>query len=347
MTERFISKIFIGFLCLSFNVYSSVNEEAILSNDYPSKLSEYGFFSDQVKQIPEAEVLPYSLITPLFSDYADKNRFVYVPQGQTAEYQNNEVFKFPIGSVLIKTFSYKKINSNDSQRTLIETRLLLNKKSGWDAVTYVWNKDQDEAYLSIAGKTVLTEYFDDSDTPINIRYRVPNKNQCKECHLKNDTLVPIGPKPRNLNRIVHYSDGPMNQLLKWEAMNLTAKNHEEITSVADFTNANESLDKRARAYLDINCGHCHSKTGSANTTGLYLNLNETNKKSIGIFKPPVAAGRATGTLKYSIVPGHPDQSILLYRMISGEPDIMMPESGRAIAHQEGIDLIREWITAME
>ena len=191
MTERFISKIFIGFLCLSFNVYSSVNEEAILSDNYPSKLSEYGFFSNQAKQIPEAEILPYSLITPLFSDYADKNRFVYVPQGQTAEYQNNEVFKFPIGSVLIKTFSYKKINSNDSQRTLIETRLLLNKKSGWDAVTYVWNKDQDEAYLSIAGKTVLTEYFDDSDTPINIRYRVPNKNQCKECHLKNDTLVPI------------------------------------------------------------------------------------------------------------------------------------------------------------
>ena len=71
------------------------------------------------------------------------------------------------------------------------------------------------------------------------------------------------------------------------------------------------------------------------------------RASIGIFKPPVAAGRATGTFKYSIVPGHPDQSILLYRMISGEPDIMMPESGRALAHQEGIDLIREWITAME
>lgn len=347
MTKKVATKICIVFLFLSCNIYASVNEEAILSDDYPNTLSEFGFFSDQAKQIPEVDVLPYSLITPLFSDYANKNRFVYVPQGRTAEYQNNDVFKFPIGSVLIKTFSYKKMNVNNSEKQLIETRLLLNKKNGWDAVTYVWNEDQDEAFLNIAGKTILTEYFDESGMPISIRYRVPNKNQCKECHLKNDSLVPIGPKPRNLNRMVHYSDGPMNQLLKWETMNLTAENHEDIPAVADFTNSNESLDKRARAYLDINCGHCHSMTGSANTTGLYLNLNESNKKSIGIFKPPVAAGRGAGNFKYSIVPGNPDQSILLYRMISDEPDIMMPESGRAIAHQEGIDLIREWITAME
>ena len=74
---------------------------------------------------------------------------------------------------------------------------------------------------------------------------------------------------------------------------------------------------------------------------------ENNRKSIGINKPPVAAGRGAGTNKYSIVPGFPDQSILLYRMISNEPDIMMPESGRSIAHQEGIALIREWIDSME
>ena len=105
----------------------------------------------------------------------------------------------------------------------------------------------------------------------------------------------------------------------------------------------QSLDNRARAYLDINCGHCHIPGGSADTTGLYLNLIEENQEKLGIFKKPVAAGRASGNLKYSIVPGHADDSIMLFRMKSLDPGIMMPESGRALADDTGIKLIKNWI----
>ncbi|MBT5217635.1 MAG: hypothetical protein HOM10_08485 [Gammaproteobacteria bacterium] len=345
MTKKFVATISIAFLIFTLNVFSMVNEEMILSDTHPEKLSDFGFFSNPQRQLPNTGVLPYSLISPLFTDYADKTRFVYIPQTMRAAYEENEVFNFPIGSVLIKTFSYEAINSD--RINLIETRLLLHKKNGWEAITYVWDKEQEEAYLNIAGKTVLTQYLDPSNNLTNLRYRVPNKNQCKECHLKNNSLVPIGPKPRNLNKIHHYSEGPMNQLVKWRAMNLISENIEIPQSISNYSDSEEPLNDRARAYLDINCGHCHSKNGSANTTGLYLNLLENNRKSIGINKPPVAAGRGAGTNKYSIVPGFPDQSILLYRMISNEPDIMMPESGRSIAHQEGIALIREWIDSME
>ena len=103
------------------------------------------------------------------------------------------------------------------------------------------------------------------------------------------------------------------------------------------------INKRARAYLDINCGHCHIPGGSADTTGLYLNLTEETEEHIGIFKKPVAAGRASGNLKYSIVPGEPNESILLYRMKSLDPGIMMPESGRALADEKGVHLIAGWI----
>ena len=83
--------------------------------------------------------------------------------------------------------------------------------------------------------------------------------------------------------------------------------------------------------------------GSADTTGLYLSVNEKDVRKLGVYKPPVAAGRASGNLMYSIVPGKPEKSILLYRMKSEDPGIMMPESGRALVHSEGIRLIESWI----
>jgi hypothetical protein len=116
--------------------------------------------------------------------------------------------------------------------------------------------------------------------------------------------------------------------------------------MGDYADLSASLNDRARAYLDINCGHCHIPGGSADTTGLYLNFTEQDPEQIGIFKKPVAAGRASGNLKYSIVPGHAEDSILLYRMNSLDPGIMMPESGRALADEQGIKLIAEWINQL-
>ena len=181
----------------------------------PKLLSEYGLFVNTKDQITVPGVLPYELITSLFSDYADKHRFVYVPKGKIAAYQKNSVFSFPVGSVLIKTFSYEPINNQTSRRHLIETRLLIRKDSGWDALTYVWDEEGQEASLVLAGKTVKANYISNDGRELDIRYRVPNKNQCKECHLENESIVPIGPKPRNLNRDYTYLEGTINQLEKW------------------------------------------------------------------------------------------------------------------------------------
>ena len=92
---------------------------------------------------------------------------------------------------------------------------------------------------------------------------------------------------------------------------------------------------------------CHSPTGNANSTGLYLHLDETRDVHLGLYKKPVATGRGSGGLKYSIVPGKPDESILLHRMISLDPGVMMPESGRALSHTEAVEMVREWILVME
>ena len=320
----------------------AVNDHLILSDDPAKRLSEYNFFSNSINQLPSEQVVPYELITALFSDYTDKHRFVYVPNGMTAAYNDDEVFDFPVGTALIKTFSYQKA---DGSELLLETRLLLHKDNGWDALTYVWDMNNGDAYLALGGKTIdVRNVIIPSDSNY-IRYRVPNKNQCKECHLKNDAIEPIGPKPRNINKQIVYNDDVIrNQIDHWTAIEILQEKNYSNDRMVNAFDQNYDLNLRARSYLDINCGHCHSPEGSASSSGLYLSIDE---KDFGIYKKPVAAGRGSGGLSYSIVPGHPDESILLYRMLSNEPDVMMPESGRTLMHDEAIELVSEWITEMK
>ena len=114
----------------------------------------------------------------------------------------------------------------------------------------------------------------------------------------------------------------------------------------DYNDTSAALDARARAYLDINCAHCHRREGPASTSGMYLQYQESSKTALGIYKTPVASGKGSGGYSYGILPGHSDRSIMVYRMLSKDPGAMMPETGRSLLHQEGIKLIREWIDAM-
>ena len=120
----------------------------------------------------------------------------------------------------------------------------------------------------------------------------------------------------------------------------------DLNTPVDWEDDSYSLDERVRSYLDINCGHCHISTGGANSTGLYLDLTESRPTHLGINKKPVATGRGSGGLEYSISPGEAQDSILLYRMISTDPGVMMPESGRSLSHYEAIEMIAEWIEEM-
>ena len=325
-------------------INASVNSALLPSNAPPKYLSGFGFFQDMQNQIPSAEVHPYSLVNPLFSDYTDKLRFVYVPEGQKLAYVKDKVFQFPVGSTLIKTFAYLN-TQGEMDAQLLETRLLINTSEGWKAISYVWNQDQTDAKRSVAGATIPTTFINSVGAKVDVRYRAPNQNQCKECHQVNQVMTPIGPKARNMNKNVDYASGDMNQLLYWAAQGwIESKLNADL--MQSYENENVSIDERARAYLDINCGHCHIPGGSADTTGLYLNLTEETKEHLGIFKKPVAAGRASGNLKYSIVPRKSDKSIMIYRMDSLDPGIMMPESGRALADDKGIKLISDWINQL-
>ena len=151
-----------------------------------------------------------------------------------------------------------------------------------------------------------------------------------------------------MNRDVAYPSATENQLAHWARNEILSNLPDGATapSSAQWNDASQDLNARARAYLDINCGHCHSTTAAANTSGLLLDASTTAPARLGLCKVPVATGRGSGTGVFDIVPGAPEESILLQRMISTEPDIAMPEIGRALVHEEGVALIRAWIAAM-
>ncbi|QYJ08143.1 SO2930 family diheme c-type cytochrome [Qipengyuania flava] len=310
-------------------VLEPVNDEAVREG-MPRLLSEFGFFRRMNTQVPTIDVEPYRLNTPLYSDGAEKLRFVYLPEGTQASAQGEGLLDIPVGGALIKTFAF----GEGEERRLIETRVLLHRADGWLALPYLWNEDQTDARLAIAGARL------DLTTPKGeaISYRVPNKNQCKECHGLDGAVVPIGPKARNV------AQGWLEAMVADGHLDRLPDGADQLPLWEERENAN--LTAAARAYLDVNCAHCHRPGATASNSGLDLRWEQQDPAALGIGKRPVAAGRGAGGHLFDIVPGSPETSILTYRMASPEPGVAMPELGKATVDEEGLDIVQRWIEEM-
>ncbi len=346
-------------------------EPTYFEADNPKSLREWGMVqTSDGALVLGARVTPYDLTTPLFTDYAQKLRTIWMPPGVSAGYTPDDALSFPVGTVITKTFFYptgakgrvlqqadpRQFHDGDGlklkQVRMIETRLLIRRPEGWTALTYLWNEAQTDAVLHRVGAAVPLTMTGSDGKDETFSYIVPNATQCSACHATNVAtreIQPIGPKARLLNRDFAYSDRTENQLSRLTAMGY-------LKGVADpgqaplqvsWTDAAASTEARARAYLDVNCGHCHNPKGAAATSGLYLDAPSPLSGSAGLCKPPVAAGAGTGNLRFDIVPGKADESIMAYRMDSTHPAVMMPEIGRSTRHDEGVVLIRSWIDSLE
>ena len=317
------------------------------SFQFKEKLSDYNFFRNRLKDLdPNPGVVHYEISTTLFSDYAVKDRYVVLPKGTVAKYTAEGPLDFPDSTFIIKNFAY---TNTAHQKIIIETRILFKSPvdKTWKVMAYLWNKEQTDAVKHITGAQLPITLLDDEGNKISTNYLVPNTNDCKRCHIKNDIIAPIGPKARNLNLILPGQTE--NQLAQWTANGLLTGTP-ALDAVQQLPNwkdkAHFSLDQRARAYLDVNCAHCHTKGGDATNTGLFLEYEQTGRDHIGIMKEPVSAGNGAGGLNYDIIPGDAAHSILAYRMNSSTPGTAMPEMARTIIHQEGVRLIKEWINQM-
>lgn len=313
---------------------------------WPVTLSEWQLFEAPLSELkPAIGVIPYDVNAPLYSDYAHKSRFIRLPVGRSMHYHPTQVFDMPDETVLIKNFFYLNDEREPEKgKRILETRLIVKHEGTWHAMTYRWNAEQTDAKRAIAGGSTDVSWIDGKGKQHQLHYLIPDVNQCKNCHNRNDTFVPLGIVARQLN-----NPDTANQFVQWRDLGLLSglmAPPDQVERLVDYTKDSYPLETRARSYLDANCAHCHSPEGSARTSGLYLNYHETNPHAWGVMKPPVAAGRGSGGLQYSIVPGKSQQSILLYRMESNDPGVRMPEVNRQLPHEDGIALIKEWIKNM-
>lgn len=318
---------------------------------YPN-LADYNFFiGDNMADLePNDELLLYEPITQLFTDYAKKTRYVWMPEGESANYVSDfESFDFPNGTVLIKNFYYENVLPSNERRVM-ETRLLFKREGEWEFADYIWNDEQTEATFDLSGSSKQIDVILDNGESLSINYKVPNDSQCITCHKINESASPNGPKPQNLNADLAYQEGVMNQLMKWAERGFLEPTYPaEIETMVDWEDETQTLQNRVRAYLDANCGHCHKQDAHCSYRPIRLAFEENDRdNNIGVCVPfdEFVPGQPMG-MENIIDAGNAENSMLIYRMLAEEENVQMPLIGKSVIHQEGVELLTDYINSLE
>lgn len=317
-----------------------INEDEIIADTDPyfddtvyaiaeflQKLSELQLFEGNLSDLKfNKTVHEYSLSTPLFTDYSYKLRSIAIPKGEQMTYSGEGLFLFPNNSIITKTFYYFNDERDPSLgKRIIETRVLIKKNGNWQGGNYFWNDEQTEAFLDQAPHTVPINWIDNLGVNRMVNYKVPSRNQCFLCHDNNGVAMPIGPKARALN--FEYNGRNQIQYLIDNGLLSGAPDLSQIVSLPDWSDDTLLLEQRARAYLDVNCAHCHQPGGFYNVNnGDTFDLRfETSFEDSNIF----------------------DQRLNIQnRMNSNITNFFMPFIGTTVIHTEGVSLINDYIDSL-
>lgn len=292
-------------------------------------LSELQIFKgNPFELVVNSTTAEYSLNTPLYSDYSHKFRTISLPEGSQMRYTGEGLLAFPDNTVISKTFYYFNDERNPSLgKKLIETRLLIKKNGVWNLGNYLWNDEQNEAFLGTAGPTVTAEWIDTTGANRTVDYKVPFSINCAQCHNVNDSSRPIGPKARNLNFVFNGKNQLQNFMDKgWLA---DAPAIAQIESMPDWADTSVPLEARTRAYMDANCANCHQPGGMQDS-------------SFGV-RPDF---RYETTFAESRIFEFKDD---IRNRVETSPEVgtSMPLIGRTQLHTEGVALIQEYMDALE
>lgn len=326
----------IGLVCLVMNACTKNDEFSRTEVEIPDfnfpqtivfedSLSAYNIYEgSQGNLIPSNDFQVLELSSVLFTDYAHKQRLVKVPSGTQMNRLNDGSIDFPEGTILVKTFFY---NNDERDITLgkriIETRLLIKESNTWNIATYLWNQDQTDASLSLNGFDTEVSWVGAGGNGLSTLYHVPSQNECMTCHQSNSTMTPLGPTLRNLNRTVERNGASLNQISHLQSVGvLNDFPVDQVSRIVDYNNLGVSLEERGRAYLAMNCAHCHHPNAwDAPAERDFDFRYETPLNQTGILY---------------------EKDKIIDAVLGGE----MPFIGTTIPDQEGINLIVEYIESL-
>ncbi|MBH0205578.1 MAG: hypothetical protein HP498_07130, partial [Nitrospira sp.] len=276
------------------------------SDNVPQLLSATGCINTSSPGAPPLlSLIPYRPNAPFWSDGADKERWIGLPNGQRVSVQANGDWTLPNGTVLVKHF---RIGNQ-----LIETRLFMRHPDGvWAGYTYEWNQNQTEATRVTGGTTV----------PVGSQsWTIPSEAQCMQCHTQGAGYS-LGLETAQLNGEHFYpqTGRTANQMATLNAVNiLSAPN---LPAYADPTDTSRSLTDRARSYLHTNCANCHRPQGG---TPVALDLrHSTALPRTGVCNTLPTVGDLGIANARIIAPGDTARSVLHARMNRRNDPAMMP-----------------------
>lgn len=317
-------------------------------DELPGSLASLHLFDGELARLqPARDVVSYEINSTSFYDYADCSFAMKLPHGESISYLADGTMGFPVGTVLAQTLSYADADRLGARR-IVETRVLTRRADKWLGLTYLWNDDQTAANLELLGARIPIRRQLPNGEIAEQTHIVPNFNDCKRCHRIDDKVRPIATSLQQLN-CTSLAGSNTRQLAAWQSAGRLRglPPLETLPRLARWNDsATGSVEHRARAWLEVNCAHCHNSGGAARHSGLHLAASVADPSVYGVLKSPIAAGRGSGGLPFDIVPGQPQLSILLHRVRSTEAGVVMPEYGRTQVHQEGVALLDEWIASM-
>lgn len=297
------------------------NPGCVAPESFPESIDETGCFEGSPPR-PVAALVPYSVRVPLWSDAADKDRYVALPDGARMEADDDGRIDVPPGGVLVKTFRFGE--------QLLETRFFARGDDGeWSAATYVWNEDGTAATRSDGGTFTIGEH----------EWTVPGPSECFDCHSEAAGMG-LGLEVGQLDAELTYprTGRTANQLETLEGVGMLAPLDEPVEEHPRF----EPDD--ARAYLHVNCAVCHRPGG--NGIGVFDLRIDTPFEAMNVcgVRPDLGDPTGDGAL---VFPGDPSRSVLRHRMASDDPSWRMPPLGTELVDEEAVALIDAWIESIE
>ena len=316
----------------------------------PQLLSETGLYAGEGTTEIDSHNRPFSPQYPLWTDGAQKRRWIYLPEGASIDASNVARWEFPVGTKVWKEFSF------DGHK--VETRLLWRvSKERWVFATYAWNEAQTEAAL--APESGIPNAY---EVAPGKRHSIPSAADCVSCHVSSrleilgfDALQLSDDRDPNALHAEPLAPGMItNKTLVKEGLMTPART--ELVASPPRIPADSPVTRTALGYLSTNCGSCHNRESTIASLGLILKhaVSGSGSREPGTTECTAAIASTAGKRGHWVVPefqeqsriinpGHPESSALIRRVKSRRSASQMPPVGTVIPDKAAVDLLTSWV----
>jgi uncharacterized repeat protein (TIGR03806 family) len=316
----------------------------------PELLSGTQAFADLGSLETSPGILPYDVQSPLWSDGAQKRRWIALPSGGQIGFSEAGAWAFPPGTVFIKQFDMALDERVPDEVQHLETRFLVAASDGgYYGLVYEWDEDQRDARLLLDGAEETLDIVQHDGSVRQQLYTYPSQQACNACHSAAAGYV-LGPRTAQLNREYVYgagAEGAHNQIAAWawldvfdsQVGHIPRSEHERLVPLDDET---ASVEARVRSYWDSNCSACHSDRSPIPSWDARFSTPLARQGVL--FAEPYTGPRPDGA--QLIVPGEPERSLIYLRSLSTQPGVRMPPLLRNRVDDRYVALLGQWIESL-